>query len=171
MGPEDKLESAEQDGESSERKLEPGEALEAAMREASEALESREQAQEQPEGAAPDSATTADKMTIEVLSGELQDLKTRYEAMAEENQELRDRHLRLQAEFENFRRRGLRERQEFQQYGNQNLVKDLLSAVDNLERAVEHSEDSAGGDLQSLLQGVDLVLQGNGGSAVPVSMG
>ena len=70
-----------------------------------------------------------------------------------------DRLQRLQAEFENFRRRGLRERQEAFQYGHQNLVKDLLSAVDNLERAVEHSENSAGGDLQNLLQGVELVLR------------
>jgi molecular chaperone GrpE len=43
------------------------------------------------------------------------------------------------------------------QYGPQNLVKDLLSVVDNLERAIDHARQSEGGDLQSFLQGVELV--------------
>jgi molecular chaperone GrpE len=49
-----------------------------------------------------------------------------------ELEETRDRLLRTQADFENFRRRALRERTEAHNYGHQNLVKDLLSAVDNL---------------------------------------
>jgi molecular chaperone GrpE len=58
---------------------------------------------------------------------------------------------------ENFRKRALRDRQEAIQYGSQNLVKDLLSVVDNLDRAIDHAQQSEGGDLQSLLQGVELV--------------
>jgi molecular chaperone GrpE len=69
----------------------------------------------------------------------------------------KDRLVRLHADFENFRRRALKERSEVQQYGHQNLVKDLLSSVDNLDRAIEHAQRSAGGDLESLLQGVELV--------------
>jgi molecular chaperone GrpE len=68
-----------------------------------------------------------------------------------------DRLVRHQADFENFRKRAMRERQESQQYGGQNLVKDLVSVVDNLDRAVEHAQHSEGGDLKSLLQGVELV--------------
>lgn len=68
-----------------------------------------------------------------------------------------DRHLRLQADFENFRKRALRERTELIQYGHENLVKDLLSTVDNLDRAIEHTQQSDGGDLESLLQGVELL--------------
>lgn len=71
--------------------------------------------------------------------------------------ETHDRMLRLQADFENFRRRASREREEALHYGAQNLVKDLLSVVDNLERAIEHARQSSGGDLQGLLQGVELV--------------
>ncbi len=69
----------------------------------------------------------------------------------------RDRCLRLQADLENFRRRAARERLEAEQYGHQNLVKDLLTAVDNLDRAIGHARRSGGGDLESLLQGVELV--------------
>jgi molecular chaperone GrpE len=79
------------------------------------------------------------------------------DAAREELQQAGERMLRLQADFENFRKRALRERQEAVQYGSQNLVKDLLSVVDNLERAIDHARQSEGGDLQSLLQGVELV--------------
>jgi molecular chaperone GrpE len=75
------------------------------------------------------------------------------EALAES----RDRLLRLQADFENFRKRAAREREEMARFGAQNLVKDLLSVVDNLDRALDHARQSDGGDLEGLLQGVELV--------------
>jgi len=100
-----------------------------------------------PSGDAPSQqAAVADVQTqemVEDLSAEVVDLK--------------DRLLRHQAEFDNFRKRALKERQEALQYGHQNLAKDLLSAVDNLDRALEHSRASEGGDLKSLLRGVELV--------------
>ena len=68
-----------------------------------------------------------------------------------------DKILRLQADFENFRRRSAKEREELSQFGHENLVKDLLSTVDNLDRAIEHAQLSDGGDLESLLQGVELL--------------
>ena len=71
--------------------------------------------------------------------------------------EANDRLLRLQADFDNFRKRAAREHQEAIQFGPQNLVKDLLSVVDNMDRAIDHAQQSAGGDLQGLLQGVELV--------------
>jgi len=70
-----------------------------------------------------------------------------------------DRLLRLQADFDNFRKRALREREEALQFGPQILVKDLLSVVDNLARAIDHARQSGGGDLEGLLQGVELVLR------------
>jgi molecular chaperone GrpE len=74
-----------------------------------------------------------------------------------ERDELHGRLLRVTADLENFRRRALKERSEVLQYGHQNLVKDLLSTVDNLERASEHARKSGGADLENLLQGVELV--------------
>jgi molecular chaperone GrpE len=74
-----------------------------------------------------------------------------------ERDELRDRLLRVTADLENFRRRALKERSEVLQYGHQNLVKELLSTVDNLERAIDHARKSGGADLENLLQGVELV--------------
>jgi molecular chaperone GrpE len=89
-----------------------------------------------------------------VSEGEAEAVASR---LREELADTQDRLLRLQAEFENFRKRALRERQEAAQYGSQNLFKDLVSVVDNLERAIAHARESGGGDLASFLQGVELV--------------
>ena len=53
-------------------------------------------------------------------------------------EELNEKYLRLAAEYDNFRRRSLRERQDVLKYANENLVKELLTSVDNLERAIAH---------------------------------
>jgi len=152
--PEEEAEGLEAFAEEAEGgSLTPSAELEEALREASEAVEGRHAGDLR----AADAKPTADKMTIELLSGELQALKAEYESAQADLEQANERYLRMQAEFENFRRRGLKERQEAHSYGHQNLVKDLLSTVDNLDRAVEHAEQNSGGDLQALLQGVELV--------------
>jgi len=125
---------AEQEGGS----LAPSPELEEALRAAAEAVEQRDRA-----AGAGDAAEAAAAPREAELAAELEATK--------------DRMLRLHADFENFRRRAARERLEVEQYGHQNLVKELLTAVDNLERAIEHARRSGGGDLESLLQGVELV--------------
>ena len=77
--------------------------------------------------------------------------------LEEELRKLNDELLRRAADFDNFRRRALKEREEAHQYGHENLVKDLLPSVDNLDRAIEHARKSDGGDFESMLQGVELV--------------
>jgi len=117
--------------EASGGSLAPNPELEDAMREAMEALESRDESRRPRPPAG--------------------------EAVSEEVAGLRDRLIRLQADFENYRKRVLREREEAYRYGHENLVKDLLGTVDNLERAIEHARGSQGGDAEGLLQGVELV--------------
>jgi molecular chaperone GrpE len=71
--------------------------------------------------------------------------------------ELKDRYLRQAADFDNFRRRTLKERQDLLLYGAENLIKELLPIVDNLERAVEHGrKEEQRGDSDNLLQGIEL---------------
>ncbi len=78
-------------------------------------------------------------------------------ALAAELAECKDRHLRLAADFDNFRRRSLKERQDLHNYASENIVKDLLPTVDNLERAVEHGrKEEQRADSENLLQGVEL---------------
>jgi len=70
---------------------------------------------------------------------------------------LKDSHVRLQADFENLRKRTMKERQDAHQFGHEALVRDLLGTVDNLDRALEHAKSKDGGDLQGILQGIELV--------------
>lgn len=124
--------------------------LEAALREAADAVP--ELAKPQAPAAAPagDSELLLDDMVEADEDAELFRLR-------EQVTDANDRLLRLQADFENFRKRAFKERQDALQYGHQNLVKDLLSVVDNLDRAIGHARQSEGGDLESFLQGVELV--------------
>jgi molecular chaperone GrpE len=110
--------------------------LEAALKEAAEAVEEV--------SPAPGAGSDADD------EGEVERLRS-------EAQENRDRYIRLQADFDNFRRRALKERTDLIQYGAENLLKDLLSTLDNLDRATGHARSSEGGDLESFLQGVELL--------------
>ncbi len=129
--------------------------LEAALREAVAAVADPDDGSE-PEGrAAPVDAPEDGLLPHEPFDeGEAEALVFRLrEQVAETNERL----LRLQADFDNFRKRALKERQEAVHYGHQNLFKDLLSVVDNLDRAIGHARDSGGGDLESFLQGVELV--------------
>ena len=129
----DEVEGWESLGEESAGSLAPNAELEDAMREAMEAVEARQE--ERSGGDQPGSGDPAEVAALQ------------------------DRLLRLQADFENFRKRTLKDRQEALRYGHENVVKDLLPTVDNLERAIEHARGSDGGDLEGLLQGVELVLR------------
>ena len=74
-----------------------------------------------------------------------------------ELEELKDRYLRLAADFDNYKRRTLKERQDLHNYANESLIKEILTTVDNLERAAEHGrKEDASGDVTSLMEGVEL---------------
>ncbi len=110
--------------------------IEAAMREALEAVEKTEAGEPEPAAAE------------EVAEGnELAQLRA-------EIAELRDRSIRTLADFENFRKRSERERREQRQYAGFELLQSLLPVVDNLERALD-----AEGSAEDLKQGVGLILR------------
>ncbi|MFK7894898.1 MAG: nucleotide exchange factor GrpE [Myxococcota bacterium] len=151
--PEDEM---NENGEPKGPKIPASNEMEEALREATEAVDEDGAAVAHEAAAAADDASP-DKLTIEMLSAELQDLKSHHEEKSKEFEEQNQQFLRLQAEFENFRRRSLKEKQESLKFGHQNLVKDLLSAVDNLERALEHGAQTAGAEAKGILDGVELV--------------
>jgi len=123
-----------------ERSLPPSPELEEALREAADAIDAREKARRGEND--PGAAQAAE---LESLRAELAEVK--------------DRHLRLAADFDNFRRRSLRDREEAHHFGHQNLVKELLSSVDNLERAIDHARTGGDESSEGLLEGVQLVLR------------
>ena len=80
----------------------------------------------------------------------------------DESTELQDKLLRVAAEFENFKKRMERERSTMLKYAGENIFRELLPVVDNLERAVDQGVvdgvDSSK-NLEALLEGVQLTLK------------
>ena len=87
------------------------------------------------------------------------ELEAALEEARREGAEIRDKYLRLAADFENNRRRSIKDREESALYGHQNLVKELLPSVDNLQRAIDHARQGGEGSQGGLLEGVELVLR------------
>ena len=78
-------------------------------------------------------------------------------AKADEVKSLNDRYLRIAAEFENYKRLAQRDQREQAKFANENILKELLPIVDNLQRAVNFSKSAAGCD--QLIEGVQLKLK------------
>jgi molecular chaperone GrpE len=71
--------------------------------------------------------------------------------------ELNDKYVRLYADFENFKKLTARNRKELLQYSNEAVMRDLLTVIDHLELALQHSPGNA--DSESLSQGVDMTFK------------
>ena len=82
------------------------------------------------------------------------DWEARFKEKEKEAQENYDRYLRLSAELENYKKRAEKEKGETYKFANENILKDLLPVLDNLERALEHGRES--GNLKALLDGIEL---------------
>jgi molecular chaperone GrpE len=84
-------------------------------------------------------------------------LQNKLAEKAKEAQEYYDRLLRCAAEMENLRKRQEKERADLVQFANENLCKELLPVLDNLERALEHGRQFEAPE--ALMEGLDLVHQ------------
>jgi len=82
------------------------------------------------------------------------------EKLVSENSELKDRALRALAETENMRRRSDREAADARTYAVTNFARDMLSVIDNMERALAsvgpEPRAVADGLLKTLIEGVEL---------------
>lgn len=101
---------------------------------------------ESPKEAAEEGVTSTED-TIETLREAL----NKKEA---ECKELQDKYLRTLAEMENFRKRMMREQAESLRYANEKIISDLLSVVDNIDRAILHSKEKK--DFDALIDGLEL---------------
>ena len=82
------------------------------------------------------------------------------EAVKQEAAELRDQMLRIAAESENFQKRSERERLTALKYSGEQIFREILPVVDNLERAIDHVEGAeAEKNLAALMEGVQLTLK------------
>ncbi|NNG00500.1 MAG: nucleotide exchange factor GrpE [Desulfobacteraceae bacterium] len=84
-------------------------------------------------------------------------IEQKLETAQNEARENYDRLLRVSAEFENYKKRTNREVSDFKRYANESLIRDLLSVVDNLERAIESAKQDISEE-GALVEGVEMTL-------------
>jgi molecular chaperone GrpE len=84
-------------------------------------------------------------------------LEEKLAAAQAEASENRDRMLRMAAELDNYKKRSTRELDDLKKYATENLIRQLLTVVDNLERAIASaSPENQNG--KSVVDGVALTL-------------
>lgn len=89
----------------------------------------------------------------------IEKLKSELEQVRQEAKDEHDRLLRLSAEFENYKKRMNRQSDEFKKYANESLLKELLTVVDNLERAITSTDGDRGVEKEGcVVEGVEMTL-------------
>ncbi|MCE7978865.1 MAG: nucleotide exchange factor GrpE [Nitrospira sp. NTP1] len=85
------------------------------------------------------------------------ELQQALDAKAEECKAAHEKYLRLAAEFDNYKRLAQRDQREQIKFGNEQILKELLPVVDNLERAIKSAKGA--GSVDALTEGVELTLK------------
>lgn len=88
----------------------------------------------------------------------LKEMEARLESVEQEAKEAHDRFLRVSAEFENYKKRSAREIDEFRKFANESLIREMLTVVDNLERALNSSNNDNQAN-SHIAEGVDMTLK------------
>ena len=88
----------------------------------------------------------------------IKEMEAKLKAAQEESKQTYDRLLRVSAEFENHKKRLDRDMDEFRKFANESLIKEMLSVVDNLERAINSSSDAKQAN-PGLVEGVNMTLK------------
>ncbi len=95
-----------------------------------------------------------EEVEISELEGEEQE-KT-FDELKEENKDLSDKMMRALAETENIRKKFFKEKKDAEVYGGTKLARDLLSVLDNLNRALESVDDQMKEKQNAFLEGIEL---------------
>jgi len=97
------------------------------------------------------------KKEISSLRSQVKAVKEELKSTDKETGEYLDYLKRLKAEFENYKRRSQKEREGIVSWSNEDLIKQFLPVLDDLERAVDSSQQS-NNNLASLMEGMRMIL-------------
>ena len=97
----------------------------------------------------------ADPMKGEKSTAAEGDLVGKFEEAEKKAAENYDKYLRAVAELDNYRKRAVREKADAIKYGNENLLRDILPLVDNVDRALEHAGSSD--DFEAFKKGLKML--------------
>ena len=99
-----------------------------------------------------DPENLTNNQTEETVENETNDNVTDWES---KYGELNDSYLRLNAEFDNYRKRTLKEKTELLKSGSERVLVDVISVVDDFERALENITKTE--DIEAVKEGIDLI--------------
>lgn len=95
-----------------------------------------DQAQEADRKKTPDQAQEEPKTKDEGQKSESPDDADQKETSAEDAEDQDEKYIRLMADFQNYKRRVEKEKSEIYDYANQKILAELLTVLDNFERAL-----------------------------------
>ncbi len=84
-------------------------------------------------------------------------------SLEEELEQTKEKMLRIAADADNYKKRMEREKEKMVKYAGENILRELLPTVDNLERALEQAKTEtkdAESKLASMVEGIELTYKG-----------
>ena len=84
-------------------------------------------------------------------------------SLEEELEQTKEKMLRIAADADNYKKRMEREKEKMVKYAGENILRELLPTVDNLERALEQAKtetEDAESKLASMVEGIELTYKG-----------
>jgi len=99
--------------------------------------------------------SNSDEPELSPEQDEIKRLETELAKSQDEAKKNRDLYLRLLADVENMKKRTVREREEYIQFATLPVIKKILSAVDDLERALDMSAGDQ--NYEALYKGVEMI--------------
>ena len=104
-----------------------------------------------------DGTGKADSAMEDKVKASEEDLKVKLQEMEKKAAENYEKYVRAAAELDNYKKRAVREKADAIKYGNENLLRDILPLVDNMDRAMEHACNSD--DFNAFREGMKMLKQ------------
>lgn len=114
-----------------------------------------EKSLEQDHGDAEKAPEPVEKALDKLAKEELLEKARELQKETEKNHDL---YLRSQAEMENIKKRNRKDREDYLKFANESLMKEMLPVLDNLEKALSHSDNE--NNVHALKEGIRLTLKG-----------
>lgn len=90
----------------------------------------------------PEKRAAAGEDTARIKQSSEEELMCKLQETEKTAAENYDKYMRVAAELENYKKRAVREKADAVKFGNENLLRDILPLVDNIDRAMDHACNS-----------------------------
>jgi len=136
--------------------IEPSDELKDALDEAVKSFEKVEEERKKKAELPPKPSEEELKLKLEIidLKHRMRDLEMELEKKAKEIKQNYEQAMMIKRQFDDYKARMMKEKADWFNYGYEPVLKELLLVMDNLERAIKHTEE--GQNFDALKQGIEL---------------